>query len=265
MNRFSKKWPDFTGDQSGDKGFDDKKTLKQANLVIDGVNYEGEIRRYNQSGNYEVVIVAGPGQDIAATPQNMKHCERLTKKYSSVFGPPKVVADLSDSDLTADTASVDISAYWDINKSRIQLICNTIKVYKGFLPIIFISYGHQDDVKEIYNLIFLKCSRKKQGLKSFSDKPASEEPPFTITINPNQNRLQSKKIQLGKTTTFNDLEIISEHEDEKKNIKSYFILDRYAGSYIWTITITKRQNGIAKGSGHKYWGDCSKIDRGKKF
>jgi hypothetical protein len=266
INRYSKNWKIFTGDQSGKNGFKDRKILKEVISNIAELSYKGSIRRVHKTGRYDLVFFSGPGQDLEATSKNLRHCERLIKRISLAFGSPKNLVDLSDTDLSKDMARIKFYAFWNVNKSRVKLSCSALKVFKGYIPVTMIRYGHRDDIKKIFDPIFLKCSRKKKGIGSFANKKTTEEPPFTFLINPNNESLQSKKAKLGKTITFNDREIVTSFEVKKKNIKSIFVLDRYAGSYVWTIKIIKKRSGaLAAGSGYKYWGDCTKILRGKKF
>jgi len=262
INQILENWPNFTGDQSGDKGLKDRKFLKKAVIDIEGISYDGSLRKYNKSGNYEVVLVNGSSREYKATPQNLDYCNRLIKKYSATFGRPSNLVDLSE-DPSKDWATIKQNAYWDVNNSRVNVACTTIKVFQGFIPLIFVHYGNKRDVKQVYDAVFLKCTRTKKGMGRFAKFGTSEEPPFTLTIDQNSKSLKSKNIRLGKTISYNNEEIVTLLDEKKKNIKADFKLDRYSGSYVWEITITDKTFGT--GSGYKFWGDCSKIKREKKF
>ena len=123
--------------------------------------------------------------------------------------------------------------------------------------------GHKSNVGEVYDAVFLKCSRKKIGLGNSSMKAATEEPPITLIIDQNMKQLRSRTANLGKTTSYGERKIVSVLNDKKKEIEGQFVLDRYSGSYVWELRIVS--NDKLKNSGIRFWGDCEKVQDKKKF
>ena len=58
IERASRDWQNFSGNQSGDRGIKDRTILKTKSVSIAGLKFDGSLRRYNKSGEYEVLFIS---------------------------------------------------------------------------------------------------------------------------------------------------------------------------------------------------------------
>lgn len=234
----------------------DLSVVDSGQLEIDGIVFDAAIQHFGATGLHRVVFAAGSGSnDYKASTRNMEFCSRQAGLFNDQYGETPTIYDLSRPTST-QTATVDMRGQWDIGETRVVFKCFALKMYEGFVPIIFLSYGHRSSIDSLVMPLHILCSVNQKGTGIFEDENVSQNPPFQLTILDDREEIISRK-NLGKVQHFSDQSIITSMSNDKKKIESTFKLNRVTGTYEWEIVST--QDSSVGGSGLLLWGQCEKV------
>lgn len=250
----TRNWDTYTEDQSN--SFKDRKILKKGNIKLLNKDFTAELRIYNNTERYELLLLhdyKSPNKDYEE-----KFCSTSAENFKRILGTPQLELDLS-SYQSEDFSTIDTRLYWELGNTRISYDCALAHIYKDYIPMIVILHiGSKEDKEEMKPVKLLKCSMKQKWFGALDKNQTEDQPPFTITIDPNRKTIRSETLRLGDTSLFNDKEIISTLDEAK--LSAHFRLDRVGGSYTWKTTSKE-----LKGTGIDRWGDCEQINSTKKF
>ncbi len=122
-----------------------------------------------------------------------------------------------------------------------------------------IAYRQKDSLRVPIDLAYLECSSSTKTVGLDPPKPAEQEAPITLIIDPFKKALLNRnKVYFGKITKYSEEEITSSMDNDKSS--GVFRLDRITGNYLWTA-----RSKVDSRLGFDRWGKCSTISPEKKF
>ena len=261
--RFAADWSPFTDDQSGDRGIQGRTILKEQVFPFHPYPMHGSLRKFNETGRHEFAFIApdpdaAEKSDTSFSKEKANLCPDMIGTLEKKLGKPFKVIDLSDGIFDQEMATSKKDAQWKLKNTDLILNCMNMKVYNGLIPIIILHIAHDDDIADLEDPVFLKCSYTRKYVGILSEKGTSEEAPINLIINPNTKTISSSTHRLGDTTTYDPNKIVTKLDTDK--ITSVFQFDRTAGNFTLGIRIKKDES-----TGSDGWGDCQKIPQNQKF
>jgi len=250
IERVMQNWPAYNDKQ----GFDDKTVLRRVTVSILGRPFDAEYRVFKNDSTQEVAVFGSDfGEDF---------CSALFDWAMKNLGKPAKVLEWSNSRSVRTWTETwsQKDADWAVGTGRIQIACAGLKIADEYVPALStLIYRHETQLKPLEDLVHITCSSTKKYVGRFVERSLEESAPLNLILDPNHSKiLRRDRTAFLETKKFTDEEILASKEDPKGTM--LFRLDRIAGSYHWTIRLKDD-----KSTGIDQWGNCTRIEPGKKF
>jgi hypothetical protein len=241
-------WLPYNDDQSGGKGFKDKKILKQQEFDFKPYPMSGRLHKYNDSGRHEIVYY---NSESKSTDNDFSACANLLNSLSEQLGKPIKTLNRAKGASSDETATKLINAQWKLGKTKVNVDCSIVRIFDKVLMLgNWVTISDERYIPELQDLIHLSCTHNLKYVGV--NKPTTIEPPMHIIIDPNMKSLESNSHTLGKVKVYNENEITVIGEEKK--FTSVFSLNRLTSNY----TLFRRLRDDPH-MGIDAWGECKKV------
>ncbi len=249
-----KDWHKYLEDQTGGKGFTDKKIIRRTQVLVNGVVFDADYRVYNNDGAQQITLLSNKfGKDA---------CSDIESSLNQDLGTSTVNGNRATPMLPVTYLQ------WDIGQTRITYECLGSNENDSYAPLIaFIDFEDKDHSREILPTLTLICSMtRRMGDGQHGPDEVSEQPPLKIILDQNEKKLFLDEAGLMGTVNDYSSEAIDESGSmttkDNDEMPWTFHLDRETGAYRWHI-----DNSI----GSQFhittdeWGTCEKVTTDKKI
>ena len=257
FQRITPNWVAYTGEQ----GWKEKDVLRTAKMEICGVVFSVKAVRFKSDGVYQFIFMTDE-----RFPKDFR--ERFMGYAGKIWGVPSKDIDYSgeykEGGVDSHDSSVDShDTEWDLGNTVISfsyfgaemygLVANP--TYHWWIPgLCLFVITESGKIPPLKDLISLKCEgqRKVSGLEQGSGiEPVSS---FVIFVDLNHDAI----LRRDKSVMWKNMQVSHDYfvaEDQEKDVKHTFTIDRKLGTYKWRVTST-----VNAAYEMNEWGNCEKID-----
>jgi hypothetical protein len=242
--------------ESDENSSDHLVTLYSSVFSIGDYKHRGLINKGKNSENKSLFFQLEP--QFYEKRGNTNYCVYTQNLLNNHFGKPDNVFEDSQ---TGKNAFIDLRADWEIGKIRVRHLCFINSLNEEKIPFSYIEIKEKNVLGAFKGIIKVQCSAKQ----IFNNTPAVDSSPIIITLDEDNKLVFFGSYSFSNPDRYDEQYIVADTStiNEETNLSGnhHLEIDRTTGSYrlVSDISMNNQKGKVTM------WGDCAKIEPGKKF